>query len=91
METQFVRPKYLISLLIVLLIAVAFVAAFTFDGGKLRSFIPGLNQPAAESLEQNQLVPVSGSSLDSSSPANEYSSPNLNGCYHTGVERPEDY
>jgi hypothetical protein len=90
MEKLLIRPKILIILLGVLLLAGAVAAAVSLNGGDLFTFTPVFAQPPEESLEQNELVPATGSGFDNQTMDEPYA-PYGDGCNHDDYEmNPED-
>lgn len=91
MQNQFIRPKLMIGLAVVLLVGGVLAGLAWFDGGRLLSFLPGMDRAQAEAVEVEQLVPATGSglygeSLEDSSLQSGY------GCSHDSeVENPEDW
>jgi len=82
--------KIIFILLSLLLISGAVVAVMTIDGGKWLISNPAFNQPPAESVQQNVVVPVTGAgfeveSVENQSPESGY------GCHHDSAMNPADW
>lgn len=90
MENRTIGPKLIITLLSLLLITGAIVAVISISGGNWLTTNPVLAQPPDEALEQNVVVPVTGSSYDLDGVDNQYS-PSESGCNHDSAMRPEDW
>ena len=90
MENRTIGPKFIIALLGLLLITGAIVAVISIGGGNWLTTNPVLAQPPVEALEQNVVVPVTGSSYDLDGVDDEYA-PSGSGCNHDSAMRPEDW
>lgn len=90
MENRIVGRRILIAVLGLVIIGGAVLAAVTFNGGNWFASNPAFNQPSNETVDQNNVVPVTGPGTEKGSYDSQYLDSEY-GCGHEVVEDPRDW